>query len=578
MIRNYLLLLSMVGLAACSDSGSTVSNTMTFSNISPTVTYQSSTAKTSVLAVGNVDCPTGGILIETGIDINANGLLDVSEVSKTQKVCNGTVGAAGVNGANGLNALVTLTKEVEGANCHTGGVRIDTGMDTNRSGILDATEITATSYACNGSGGVTGSGTIWVDVTGTAQQTASNTGYLADNPARVTLTLPAAPALGDIIQVTGVGAGGWKVAQNAGQSILTTKIPETLSALWTSHTIKTTALYEDWYIASSSDGHKLVVAQEYGQIYTSTDSGVTWVPRMSNAGWTGIASSADGVKLVAVANIADNNSGGGQIFTSSDSGVTWILRKSITATTQSLPRVVSSADGTKLAALIYGQLYTSADSGVTWIAPPSAMFSGYSLASSADGSKLVVGAGNSINTSKDFGMTWTISMVGGADAVASSADGTKLFACNPFKLYTSADSGATWTTLPGVGGSIKVVSSADGTTLLVLGSSSYTGDKTTATTIYISKDSGNSWVSRPFSEASAVALTSDGAKQMVLVRPMLVNGTAVEGDVVLMTSAQQTSIGTGGTITGEQYDAVDLQYVGNNTFTVRSYSGGLAIQ
>jgi photosystem II stability/assembly factor-like uncharacterized protein len=47
-----------------------------------------------------------------------------------------------------------------------------------------------------------------------------------------------------------------------------------------------------------------------GQIYISTDSGVTWTPRESNRNWRSIASSSDGVKLVAgVFN--------GQIYTSS---------------------------------------------------------------------------------------------------------------------------------------------------------------------------------------------------------------------------------------------------------------------
>ena len=64
-------------------------------------------------------------------------------------------------------------------------------------------------------------------------------------------------------------------------------------------------------MASSADGNKLVaVVSEGGQIYTSTDSGITWTPRESNRRWYGVASSADGNKLVAVVN-------NGQIYTSS---------------------------------------------------------------------------------------------------------------------------------------------------------------------------------------------------------------------------------------------------------------------
>lgn len=56
-----------------------------------------STAKTSLLSTGDPDCPTGGILVDTGVDSNGNGILDASEVSKSQKVCNGAVGSAGAS-------------------------------------------------------------------------------------------------------------------------------------------------------------------------------------------------------------------------------------------------------------------------------------------------------------------------------------------------------------------------------------------------------------------------------------------------------------------------------------------------
>ena len=51
-------------------------------------------------------------------------------------------------------------------------------------------------------------GFTWVDVTGTVLQAVSNTGYLADNAAQVSITLPVTPAIGDIILVRGAGSGG----------------------------------------------------------------------------------------------------------------------------------------------------------------------------------------------------------------------------------------------------------------------------------------------------------------------------------------------------------------------------------
>ena len=63
-------------------------------------------------------------------------------------------------------------------------------------------------------------------------------------------------------------------------------------------------------VASSSDGRRLLAAEQGGQLYTSMDSGITWVPRDSVRNWKSVASSADGAKLIAVEQ-------GGQIYTSS---------------------------------------------------------------------------------------------------------------------------------------------------------------------------------------------------------------------------------------------------------------------
>lgn len=59
----------------------------------------------------------------------------------------------------------------------------------------------------------------WTDVTGTTQAMAINSGYLANNAGLVTLTLPSTAAQFSKIKVVGVGAGGWKIAQNANQKI-----------------------------------------------------------------------------------------------------------------------------------------------------------------------------------------------------------------------------------------------------------------------------------------------------------------------------------------------------------------------
>jgi|ERR1044071_3363702 hypothetical protein len=66
----------------------------------------------------------------------------------------------------------------------------------------------------------TGSASLgWNNITASSATMAQNDGYVANNAGLVTLTLPATAAFGSLIYVQGLGAGGWKVAQNSGQHI-----------------------------------------------------------------------------------------------------------------------------------------------------------------------------------------------------------------------------------------------------------------------------------------------------------------------------------------------------------------------
>ncbi len=144
---------------------------------------QNSLVKTTPESAG-ANCATGGVKLEYGLDANNNGILDLSEIDATltQYVCNGSAGPQGptgatgaqgvqgpagangsngtngLNGTNGKNSLVKTTPESAGANCATGGVKLEYGLDANNNGILDFSEIdaTLTQYVCNGSAGPQG--------------------------------------------------------------------------------------------------------------------------------------------------------------------------------------------------------------------------------------------------------------------------------------------------------------------------------------------------------------------------------------------------------------------------------------
>lgn len=59
----------------------------------------------------------------------------------------------------------------------------------------------------------------WNEETGTSATMVVNNGYITNNAGLVTMTLPATAAVGDTIKVDGKGAGGWLIAQNAGQTV-----------------------------------------------------------------------------------------------------------------------------------------------------------------------------------------------------------------------------------------------------------------------------------------------------------------------------------------------------------------------
>lgn len=59
----------------------------------------------------------------------------------------------------------------------------------------------------------------YVHVTGLSQTMTADNIYGADNGSQVTLLLPATAAAGSKLYVWGIGAGGWIITQNSGQSI-----------------------------------------------------------------------------------------------------------------------------------------------------------------------------------------------------------------------------------------------------------------------------------------------------------------------------------------------------------------------
>jgi len=303
------------------------------------------------------------------------------------------------------------------------------------------------------------------------QNAVANTSYAATSASLTTITLPDTADVGDVIQVSGAGAGGWTVRLDDEPGTWTARGPErqwagivssadgntlvaggaSLHALtdrgvnWqASETPGNSLACSDdashiyavygtnvfrvfsgfgtgswpvcsptnnpggWAVACSADGTNVVAAGPASRIYTSTNSGGTWTPSETNRNWTLVASSSNGSNLVAAG-------WGEQIYTSTNAGLTWTPRDSV----RSWVSLASSDDGSRLVALARPaggtQVYTSSDYGVTWT-PHAIIASAFwsRLASSADGTRLAVvdgSSGGNVYTSTDYGTTWWLESI-----------------------------------------------------------------------------------------------------------------------------------------------------------------------
>lgn len=129
-------------------------------------------------------------------------------------------------------------------------------------------------------------------------------------------------------------------------------------------TPRVTLAVSAYRVASSADGTRLAMAERFGKIYTSTNSGVMWSAGTSEGGFNSVASSADGSVLVSVQANGNSSVEGasvqpgrtGKLLVSTDSGASWTER----ATRNWWRGAAVSADGNRLVGAVnVGQIYVS---------------------------------------------------------------------------------------------------------------------------------------------------------------------------------------------------------------------------
>lgn len=100
---------------------------------------------------GATTCPNGGDRVDAGVDDDADGVLDASEVDSSVDLCHGVDGMDGVDGTDGVSSLIKLSVEPVGSNCPAGGQKIEVGLDEDGDGVLDVSEVdpTQTAFICS---------------------------------------------------------------------------------------------------------------------------------------------------------------------------------------------------------------------------------------------------------------------------------------------------------------------------------------------------------------------------------------------------------------------------------------------
>jgi hypothetical protein len=81
------------------------------------------------------NCPAGGVAIHSGVDTDDNGMLDASEITSTTYTCN-------------HKSLLREDTVLSGPVCPGGGVAVRTGRDLNDNGSLEDPEIESTTTVC----------------------------------------------------------------------------------------------------------------------------------------------------------------------------------------------------------------------------------------------------------------------------------------------------------------------------------------------------------------------------------------------------------------------------------------------
>lgn len=250
--------------------------------------------------------------------------------------------------------------------------------------------------------------------------------------------------------------------------------------------------------AMSSDGQKMIIGDQGGTLYLSSDKGSSWDVIDPSGGvvaadWLTTSMSSNGEII-----LAGIYGGGGRLYRSTDGGSNWSEIRPAGDTDHDWGATSMSSNGQIMLAGTRnsGRLYMSNNGGEGWSEVGPAGDTDQSWGSSntsSNGQVMVAGVINGrLYLSTNAGSNWTeIQPAGDGDeqwlSVGMSSGGQVILVGNSNSLFLSTNTGSSWTEVfpAGVADKTWPISSisSDGETLFTGG-----GDR-----LYLSSDGGDNW-------------------------------------------------------------------------------------
>lgn len=177
----------------------------------------------------------------------------------------GTAAQAGVTRTLVFDGILTLTHNAS-AIILPSAANITTAVGDRAIFVADTTTIWNCIQYTKASGEpITSSsgGITWNEVTGTSQGASVDNGYICNNAALVTVTLPDTAVVGSVVRLGGKGAGGWKLAQNASENI---RFGNTITSTGTGGYLSSTDDYDAIEVLCVTANTNWVVVSSIGNI------------------------------------------------------------------------------------------------------------------------------------------------------------------------------------------------------------------------------------------------------------------------------------------------------------------------